>query len=623
MHIYHKTRLTALLVFTQLFALTAVAGTEAQMAKTAEKYFVAKQFTQAAPLYAQLVSSNPKSYKYNYYYGICLLITGKDKNEAIPYLETAMNSPKTPEDIYYYMGRACHLTYNFEQAIRSFTEFNTIIGSKSAPRWQTPRMIAMVNNAMQILDTTKFSEITESTETGAGDFYSHYAFANPNGKLLSMPDEVIKTSKSQEEVRPMIFLSANNRVMYYSAVSPETSSRDIYRVEKDLDNNWGEPTRIANVVNSTQDELYPTCNADGRILYFSSRGHNSTGGFDVFKCYYNTVTKTFSVPENMGSPVNSPDDDFCFVASSEENSAYFTSQRASGPGTFTVYKMKYSSKEELPVAINGRFSCIGQPDLKTATLIISKAGSEVANIQTDTSNGTYAMELPGPGTYQFRVEVPGFNPIVQEITFGEFSDNIFVQDIILSRDYKGLENLAITSRRLSEAEKLDNSLMAAANEDENGTSGGVTSHDLANSNGGLVITSMDVPGDNANGSGNADGTVNRTNRSGNMISTSDDQVKVPAMPGIHFKVQIGAFRKYGVNSVEGKLAKRVDKTQMTHSQDPTWLRFYFGDEVTYKSAKNLRLTLVGAGFSDAFVVAFNGDKSMKLYDAIKLTTNNK
>lgn len=617
MYIYQKTKLGTLLLSALLFSTAVSAESEGQRAKNAEKLYLAKQFTQAAPLYAQLVSSNPKNYKYNYYYGICLLVTASDKNEAVPYLEAALNNAKTPEDIYYYMGRAMHLTYNFEQAIRSFVEFNTIVGSKVAPKWQTPQMIAMVNNAMQILDTTRNSQIIESNAVGAGDFYKQYVFNNPNGKLLSMPDEVIANSKSQAEEKPMIFLSANNRVMYYSAVSPETSSRDIYRVEKDLDNNWGAPVRLDKVVNSNQDELFPTCNSDGRIVYFSSRGHNSTGGFDVFKAYYNTVTKTFSAPENMGSPVNSPDDDFCFVASSEENSAYFTSQRASGPGTLTVYKMKYSNTEELPVAINGRFSCIGQPELKQAQLVITKAGVEVANVSTDSSNGTYAMELPGPGTYQFRVEVPGFNPVSQEITFGEFSDNIFVQDIILSRDYKGLENLAISSRRLSESDKLDNSLTASSGEDEN-AAGGITKADLERGNGNVDITSMDVP------ESTGTPTARRSNNSGNteMTGATEDKVKVPAMnEGIRFKVQIGAFRKYKLASVSHKLAKRIDQNQMTHTQDETWLRIFFGNEMTVKSATNLRTTLVGAGFSDAFVVAFNNGKSMNLNSAIKLTAN--
>ena len=596
----HRIRHLALLVIFLLTVRYVSAETEGQIARTAEKHFIAKQYTKAAPLYAQLVSSNPKNYKYNYYYGICLLITGKDKNQALPYLEMAMQNPKTPEDIYYYMGRALHLTYNFEPAIKSFVEFNTIIGAKNAPKWQTPQMIGMLNNAIQILDTTRNELIQSFTDVSAGDFYKQYEFENPNGKLLSMPDEVIKKSNSENDIRPMIFLSANNRVMYYSAVSPETSSRDIYRVEKDLDGNWGAPERIPNIVNTTQDELYPTCNADGRILYFSSRGHNSTGGFDVFKAYYNTVSKTFTKPENMGSPINSPDDDFCFVASAEESSAYFTSQRATGPGEFTVYKMKYANTEELPVAINGRFSCIGQPEIKEATLTITRTGdtTTVASITTDQNTGTYSLELPGPGTYTFKVEVPGFSAHSQDVTFGEFSDNIFVQDIMLSRNYNGVENLAVSSRRLSDSDKIDASLVVNNGESEDGTTGGgITSHDV-------------------------EATARTTSAGSNSMETVtvNDKVQVPAMPGVNFKVQIGAFKKYKRDVVQQRLAKKTDASQLSDYKDSEWLRFYMGNEKTLTSAKNLRTTLVHAGFKDAFVVAFDGQKPMLLQEAIQRTT---
>ena len=516
------------------------------------------------------------------------MVTASDKNEAIPYLEVAINNPKTPEDIYYYMGRALHLTYNFEQAIRSFSEFNTMIGYKNTTPWQTSLMISMANNAMQILDTTENRKIIETLTASRDDFYKNYVFNNPNGKLLTMPDDIAQKSKSEDEVRPMIFLSANGRVMYYSAKSPETSSYDIFRSEKDFDNNWGEPVRLESPVNSKYDELYPTCNGDGRILYFSSRSHNSTGGFDIFKAYYNVKSNSFSEPQNMGSPVNSPDDDFCFVASGEEGFAYFTSQRSSGPGEFKVYKMQHTNTESLPVAVNGRFSCIGQPELKEAVIYISKQGQDIATITTDKSNGTYSIELPGPGKYQFRVEVQGFNSFTQEVAFGEFSDNLFVQDILLSRDYKGFENLAITNRRSFDSDRLDASLTAFDDDGETG-SGGLTSADLANSAG--------------------------------MITTSDDKVKVPTMPGVHFKVQIGAFRKYEKEVVQKRLAKKVDATKMTSYNDITWLRFFFGDEQTYKSVKNLKQTLIGAGFKDAFVVAFNNDQPIPISKAIELTNN--
>ena len=603
---------------------TVIAGGESehQRAKTAEKMFLAKQYEKAAPLYAQLVSSNPKNYKYNYYYGICLTIIGKDKSQALPYLEAALQHPKTPEEIYYYIGRALHYNYRFDEAMRAFTEFNAIIGVKNAPKWGTPQLMEMCNNAKQFLDTSKLSTITERTESAAYDFYNKYAFNQPNGKLLSMPDEIINASKSDKDERPTIFLSSNGRVMYYSSMSTESNSRDIYRVEKDLDGNWTAPARIAAMVNTSQDELFPTCNSDGRILYFSSRGHGSTGGFDIFKCYYNTVSKTWTKPENMGSPYNSPDDDFCFVASTNEQTAYFTSQRETKPGIFTVYKLPYSNTEELPVAINGKFNCVGRPDLKQIHLVITRDGEQniVADIMTDSVTGAYAVELPGPGNYAFRIEANGFQPHTEELRFGEFSDRIYIQDIFLSRSMNGMEDMAISNRRLTESGFIDESLTAMGEDDGSGatTSNGVYSEaDMAAMKMSGLTPEMIAAnnanaanGTSANGTTNPDGTINTLNKS-EMNGTTLSQ-------GLIFKVQIGAFRKHTREIVQKRLEKKTDKTMLSSYDDLTWLRFFMGGEISYKSAKNLRETLKQAGFSDAFIVAFKESKPMNLLEAIKM-----
>lgn len=580
---------------------------EAQRARTAEKYYVAKQYDKAAELFAQLVSSNPKSYKYNYYYGICLLITGKDKNMAIPYMEAAMQNPKTPEDIYYYYGRACHLTYRFNESLASFVEYNSIIGAKNSPKWSIPQMLEMVNNAKKILDTAKLNSIAEKTECLASSFYSKYAFQQPNGKLLSMPDEIITKSKSSAEERPMIFLSSNGRVMYYSAKSDASNSRDIFRMEKDIDGNWGTAERIQTMINTTQDELFPTCNSDGRILYFSSRGHTSTGGFDIFKAYYNVTSKTWSKPENMGSPYNSPDDDFCFVASTNEQTAYFTSQRETGPGSLTVYKVPYSNTEELPIAINGRFNCIGNPDLKKINLTVSRDGDAnvVATLITDSINGTYVLELPGPGNYKFSVDAEGFLPHNEDVRFGEFSDRIYIQDIFLSRAVNGTEDVAISNRRLTESGLVDDASLTATNDEMSNLTMGTSEADKA----AMKLAGIDPEMAAAKAAATA---ANKTE-----IVPNDGKNIPMIVEGLIFKVQIGAFTKSQREMVQKRLEKKADKSLMTSYDDLTWLRFFMGSERSYSSAKNLKATLIQAGFSDSFIVAFNNGKPTNLYNALK------
>jgi hypothetical protein len=389
--------------------------------------------------------------------------------------------------------------------------------------------------------------------------------------------------------------------MYYSAMNDATNSRDIFRVEKDIDGNWTAPVALDGIVNTGSDELFPTCNNDGRVLYFSSRGQGSTGGFDIFKSYYNTMNKTWSAPENMGSPYNSPDDDFCFVASDNDRTAYFTSQRATGPGTYTVYKIPYVSTENLPIAINGKFNCVGQPDVKSVKLTITRENetSPLFNLTTDAATGAYAVELPSPGSYTFLVEAAGFNPHTEEVRFGEFSDRIYVQDIFLSKSVNGVEDIAISNRRLTETGIIDESMTAQFDEDEN--TSGVKYSDAE-------LAAMRISGVKISHAHDHTAAVDPKEATSEMISDNS----------VVFKVQIGAFTKRKREIVQERLEKKTDKTMLSSYDDLTWLRFFMGQEMNYDSAINLRETLRQAGFQDAFIVAFRGNRPIRLTDAVRV-----
>ena len=66
--------------------------------------------------------------------------------------------------------------------------------------------------------------------------------------------------------------------------------------------------------------------ADGATLYFSSKGHNSMGGYDIFSTTLND-DGFWSIPENLGAPVNSTSDDYYFITDSPGNNAYYSSDK--------------------------------------------------------------------------------------------------------------------------------------------------------------------------------------------------------------------------------------------------------------------------------------------------------
>jgi hypothetical protein len=320
----------------------------------------------------------------------------------------------------------------------------------------------------------------------------------------------------------------------------------------------------------------------------------------------------------MGSPYNSPDDDFCFVASTNEQTAYFTSQRETGPGSFTVYKVPYLNTEELPIAINGRFNCIGNPDLKKINLTVTRDGDAniVASLITDTINGTYILELPGPGNYKFNIEAEGFQPHNEDVRFGEFSDRIYIQDIFLSRAVNGTEDIAISNRRLTESGLVDDESLTATNDEMSNLTFGTSEADKAAMK--LAGIDPEMAAAKAAAEMAAANAAKMANKTETDIDIPNDAKMIPlTTEGLVFKVQIGAFAKSQRKIVQKRLEKKADKSLMTSYDDVTWLRFFMGSEQNYKSAKNLRATLIQAGFTDTFIVAFNNGKPVKLYSALK------
>ena len=575
------------LVLVSLFVIQAEVQSANRLAgnlqsKEAEKYFYAQQYDKAAPLFAQLISTDPQNFRYNYFYGICLLVISENKASSIPYLEKALQSENSPEDVYYYLGRSYHYAYRFEDAQKMYKDYLSYIGVKEGSKLLIPDLIIMCDNAKELLDTSKFSGIVGKWTATPNDFFETYRFPDHNGKLLRMPDALSERSENQPGEKPMVFLSANGRVMYFSRKSEVSNSFDIFRCEKNSTGQWDRPFRIDATVNSGKDELYPTCNEDGRILYFSSKGHNSTGGFDIFKTYYNPVTRIWCKPENAGSPFNSPDDDYCLVASREKNEACFVSQRETAPGTFTVYRVGYASSDDLPHIINGKFKCMGKtitpPSCRVFVKKENQNGFELVS-SAEVATEDYAVEIPEPGTYQISAIAEGYEANSQIVTIDENTELTTTLDIRFETPLSGMKTSRKNKRRGSNRENVQTERMAQQTT-------GVGSDDYKVKNNEKLNPRR----------------VKRNEK--NTASAESKSASAKATEEIIYKVQIGAFRNTPEHIVEKELENRTDRTMLSSYGDNDWKRYFMGAETSLESARNLSEILIEIGFKDAFIVGF-------------------
>ncbi|HLN56200.1 MAG TPA: hypothetical protein VK207_09420 [Bacteroidales bacterium] len=227
-------------------------------------------------------------------------------------------------------------------------------------------------------------------------------------------------------------VSADGKKLYF------TSNRegglgelDIYLSEKDATGDWGPAKNLGPVINTPFNEDTPFITANDSLLFFSSEGHSSMGGFDIYKSL--RMDSAWSVPSNVGYPVNSTDDDKFFQPANNGLNAYYSLN--------TDYKEKdifYLNFGDLPFELKGVMS------LSDTTLIYDDnymicvtdkvTGDTIARRMPDPYSGNYDIRLK-PGKYEITYKGKGyFDQTIDTAIAADFPLAEVYVDVSLRRD---------------------------------------------------------------------------------------------------------------------------------------------------------------------------------------------
>ncbi len=438
----------------------------------AKKMFEDGEFEQAYPLYSQLLSIYPKDPDYNYRFGVCTLFASDDKEKAIPFLQFAENKD-VEKEVMYYLAKAYHLNYRFDDAIAEYTKYKKAASTNKANKLQVDRQIEMCKNGKQLLHNLTDLVVIEKKEMSREEFFRAYDISQIGGKLLVKPDEKqFRTSvDKKKKEKSIIYLSGNNNQVFFSSYGEDaTKGKDIYTTIRQKNGEWSKPVSLGAPINTEFDEDFPFLHPNGKDLFFCSKGHNSMGGYDIFKSTYNETAKTWSNPVNLDFPINTPDDDILFVTDSSEKQAYFSSSRASITGKTEVYHINTERKPIDAAVIAG--NVIKNRDVEKLNLKIT-----VKNLSDNTiigmynsipTDGSYGMNLPNGGKFLFTVESPDFpiqsevvvipvqnefKPIKQEISYDLKTDKLIVKNIFETGE--GDANYLMALKFIKEKAKLN------------------------------------------------------------------------------------------------------------------------------------------------------------------------
>ena len=395
-----------------IFAFVPVlfyAQTEAEMKVQADKLFDTEKYLEATPLYLRLIALQPRDVAYNYKYGTCLLYNSNNKQEAIRYLSYATNDPNVTPEAFYFLGKALHLNYQFNEAIKHYTTYmqKSPKGLKFA---EAERGIQMCQNGKRLMTTISDIIVVDKKEITIDKFFRIYDLKDIGGNLLVTAEFQTKLDKKNNHT-PLIHFPQNPTVIYYSSYGENgTNGKDIYVRRKLPDGTWGMPQPIPGNVNTQYDEDFPYMHPDGNYLYFSSKGHNSMGGYDVFRSKYDPETNSYGPPENMDFAISSPDDDMFYVVDSLNKEAYFASARQSQDGKLFVYKVKVDRVPIQLAVVKGNFVSEVDPKIKKINFEIKdySNGESVGKFNSN-DKAVYLITFPKGGKYEYIMTIEGSN----------------------------------------------------------------------------------------------------------------------------------------------------------------------------------------------------------------------
>lgn len=264
------------------------------------------------------------------------------------------------------------------------------------------------------------------TDGGRNDIYVSHL----RGDDWTKPERLKGDVNKKDSWEGSCSLSANGKILYFSSDREGgMGARDIYKAELQPDGSWGNVQNLADI-NTVYNDDAPFIHPDGITLYFSSEGHSSIGGYDVFSSTLNDGI--FSPPINLGFPINTVDDNRYFVLAADGKTGYYSGGGENSIGEQDIFKI-ITGKIEKPVLalLLGKvyFNDVetgSYMNLYNRTNDFELEGSFKSNEET----GKYVMALK-PGSYEIEVELDNGQIVKDSINLEQITEYV-----VLKKDFR-------------------------------------------------------------------------------------------------------------------------------------------------------------------------------------------
>ncbi len=262
-----------------------------------------------------------------------------------------------------------------------------------------------------------------------GDIYKSTLVNNEWTKPKALPKPI--NSKSTES---SVCLTNDGKTMFF--VSDRKSSiggKDIYYCTLQNNGKWGKAINIGENINTKFDEDAIFLSPDEKTLYFSSKGHNTMGGYDIFKSTKNNKGE-WNTPENIGYPINSVYDDIFFVLSADKKKGYFTTTNKNGSNDKDIFVIDFSTEKvkkqkNILAFLNGVITNSQSQIINNAQIIIKdkETNQIIQKINSDEQKGIYSVYLPMDKKFIIDIKKNGYLLFTKEIAMTDTVNNFNAQ----------------------------------------------------------------------------------------------------------------------------------------------------------------------------------------------------
>jgi WD40-like Beta Propeller Repeat len=420
-------------------------------------------------------------------------------------------------------------------------------------KWQAPVEITAQLNAGEDCSTCSLnSDGTElflyKTDNYDGAIYSS-KFVNGSWTPIKKLNKNINTKFYESHAS----ISADGKKLYFTSNREGGQGNlDIYVSEKDATGDWGPAVNIGSAINTPFNEDTPFITQNDSILYFSSEGHSSMGGYDIFMSQRSG--SGWKTPVNLGYPINSTDDDKFFQPVNNGKNAYYS--------MITDYKKKdiFYLGFGKP-GVNELFEIRGKFSLKDTTVtfddnysihLINKATGDTLDVGFPNKyTGIYSFSV-APG--KFRIFYKGYGYYTQTIDTAILADS---PDLVLNIDVSLERDPSI--KRLATPvvyDKIDLALIPT----------------IASADTSTLIRNL------------------------NVSDVSDSNIKDADV--LYYTVQVMALH----NPVDITYFKYISDMRVLYNDSDKFYRYTTGKFPTREDAYSLRLELIRKGYPDEIFI---------------------